>query len=280
MADAPVTPRPAATVVVVRGDAPFEVFLVRRHARSGFMANAYVFPGGAVDAEDGDAAVVARLRGADLEALRARMAGVDDVPTAAAHLAAAVRETFEEAGVLLADGSVGLGEAARADWRSRLHAREATLGELLVGEDLVVDAGGLHYIDHWITPVFERRRFDARFFVSRVAEAESAAHDGHETTDSLWITPAEALERHAAQALALAPPQWVILRRLAELRTWSALEAWASSLGEVPATMPHMVTEGGTFVLALPGDPRHPDTVGEGADLSRVVLRGGVWTDR
>lgn len=278
---APVRPRPAATIVVVRGaGAAFEVFLLRRHHRSGFMANAYVFPGGRVDEADGAPAVRARLEGLALVELSSRMAGIGGPEDAAAHAVAAIRETFEEAGVLLArPRDPGAADALDLPtWRAKVHAGEVAFAELLERGDLLLDGASLAYFDHWITPVFERRRFDTRFFLAWVGDETRAVHDGLETTDSLWVTPAEALVRHAAGDLALAPPQWHILGRLAELGDLDALTAWARGLGPIDPIMPHAVTREGSFVLTLPGDPDHPGTgASASARRARIVLRDGRW---
>jgi len=199
------TPVDAATVLLVRdGPDGLEVFLLERHLRSDFFGGAYVFPGGKVDEPDAqvdrgcwdgvDPAVVGRRIGADPS-------------LALGLLVAAVRETFEEAGVLLA--SVRSGGALRpvttadldsgsfVDARRRLAAR----GEhwdwrpWLADEGIVLDLGALHPWSWWITPEGQHRRFDTRFFVAALPEAQRdvAAHDDVEATASVWATPAAAL---------------------------------------------------------------------------------------
>ena len=138
--DAQAEPRPAATIALVRDqDGHVEVFLVRRHARSGFMANAYVFPGGRVDAEDASPQLLTRL-GADTAEVTARMEGTPDEVQAQAHLVAAVRETFEEAGILLATHSSGESVAPEQAWQHALNSGERTFESIVVDEDLLMDS--------------------------------------------------------------------------------------------------------------------------------------------
>lgn len=279
-------PTPAATIVLLRGSIEPEVFLLLRHARSGFMANAYVFPGGRVDEADGSPGLVDRLEGMVLAALVERMEGVTTETEALAHVAAAVRETFEEAGVLLARRRGGdwldPGDEVvreRLDgWRAGLNDRTVTLADLLDAEDLVIAGEALHYFAHWITPRSEPRRFDTRFFLAACPAGQEPRHDARETTDSRWSTPAAALEAHAQRRLMIPPPTWRVLGDLASRGPLTALQGWADGLSRVPVIAPHPTTDGQTFVLALPGDPLYP---GADADAARrrIVLRDGCWQE-
>jgi 8-oxo-dGTP pyrophosphatase MutT (NUDIX family) len=276
--DAAVEPRQAATIALVRDRAGHvEVFLVRRHARSGFMANAYVFPGGRLDSADGAPALLARL-GADAAAVTARMEGIDHQAQARAHLVAAVRETYEEAGILLATRASGEAVVPCKAWQDALNAGERTFESILVDEELVMNTDALAYFAHWVTPKFESRRYAARFFLAVAPANQEGRHDGRETTDSLWVAPDEALRRHAAGTLFLAPPQWQVLHDLAARASTSALLTWARGLLRVPPIQPHRFDLDGTLALALPGDPEHPETPDDAeALLHRIVLREGTW---
>ena len=197
-----VAPRPAATVVIARGEEAWEALFLKRHHKSGFMANAYVFPGGRVDASDASVGNLSRIQGLDLEKLCSQMEGVSTAVEAASYVIAVVRETFEEAGILLARDQDGAwvdfteGPTAErfADWRNRLNGGETSFERLLVDEDLCIAGEGLHYFDHWVTPAQEPRRYDARFFVVSAPPRQRGRHDGHETTESVWHTPRAALD--------------------------------------------------------------------------------------
>lgn len=280
-------PRPAATLVLLRegdADVPFEIFLVRRHHRSAFMANAYVFPGGRVDAADSAPATVARLDGLDGAALAARSHGMSTAEEAAAHAICAIRETFEEAGVLLARRGSQLLRTAEgsdrqrfADHREALNAGSLSFGELLEAEELRLAGDQLVYFAHWITPKAEKRRYDTRFFVAFAPPAQAERHDDRETTDSRWLAPAAALAAYEGEgAFQLAPPTWAILRDLAALPDREAVLAWAAA-ADVSPIEPHLTAAaGGGLTLALPGDPLHPASP-EAAATNRIVLRDGRW---
>ena len=283
-ADPPV--QPAATVVLLRpAEAGFEIFFVKRHSKSAFMPGTFVFPGGRVDAADQDPELLARLADVDLEACCARMRGLHGQAMgqalAGAHLVAAIRETFEEAGVLLARSGQGeaLGwhdPAVHATFEARrraLNAGEADFASVCREEDLALDGLGMRYFAHWVTPKGERRRFDARFFLAHAPAEQRYAHDEIETTESCWMSPAAALEAYARGDVALPPPTWSILHDLAELPTVEAAMAWAVTEPVVPTIAPFITSDGGTFALALPGDHLHPDGPASGRD--RIVLDGG-----
>ncbi len=117
-----------------------------------------------------------------------------------------VRESFEEAGVLLADRVDGGRPTIDADDRHRVHDGELSMVDLCARDDLVIDLSRLHYIDHWVTPLGERRRFDTRFFLAEVPQDQELLHDDRETVDSLWVRPAEALAMFEDERLTMMPP--------------------------------------------------------------------------
>ena len=185
----PAVPVPSGTIVLLRDDPRegLELFMVVRHHQIDFASGALVFPGGKVDAQDEDPALAARCDGADADpVLRAVQIG-------------AIREAFEEAGVLLARpaGSDALvpGDRVRElePWRHALHDGEATLAEFVEREDLRLACDALVRYAHWITPAMMPKRFDTHFFVARAPEDQVLVHDGHESVDSVWITPAQVL---------------------------------------------------------------------------------------
>ena len=196
--------RPAATVVVLR-DSPAgpEVFMVRRHEGTAFMGGAHVFPGGRVDAADGDA----DDSWCDGIAHAARQ--LDGLPPAEAvayHVAAA-RELFEEAGVLLARHPHGdfVSLAGAADHerlkqdRDRVHEAQTTLRAVIERERLRLALDALVLFAHWVTPPIDSRQFDTRFFMTRVPPHQTPAHDDTETTHSLWVRPADAIAQAVAR---------------------------------------------------------------------------------
>ena len=209
----PVPTRDGATVMLVRdghhAERPLEVFMLRRHPRTAF-GSVHVFLGGVLDAADHDPALVARVRGLSGEGASERL-GLHQGGLASC--IAAVRESFEEAGVLLAchpDGT-GLrlhsGLATRlAEHRVALHAGQRSLLAILDQEDLVLDLGDMHYVAHWITPEGAPKRYDTRFFLARAPLGQVYAHDNEELISSEWVRPPDALARHEAGGFAMIFP--------------------------------------------------------------------------
>jgi 8-oxo-dGTP pyrophosphatase MutT (NUDIX family) len=198
----PVAPRPAATIVLLRdGAAGMELLLMRRNRRAGFVPGAYVFPGGRVDGSDSTDDVLARVD--DLSAGRAarRLELSDGDPPAISYYLAALREAFEETGILVGvreDGSAPApaAEDERVDAvRNDLMQDVISFGEALTRMECRLAGGAVEYIAHWITPEPEPRRYDTRFFAAKVASEAAAIVDPREMTDALWVTPAEALRR-------------------------------------------------------------------------------------
>ncbi|HEX2094234.1 MAG TPA: NUDIX domain-containing protein [Longimicrobiaceae bacterium] len=253
----PAPPRPAATVVLLR-EAPGgpEALLLRRHRRSGFAADAWVFPGGTVDPADRDPEILDRLDGPAPGEWAARLR-VADAGEALGYVVAALREAFEETGILLArwdhvgnvhaDMAGSLEVARRALLDGVVGLREVAVGNgvRLAGDDLL-------YIAHWITPEPEPRRYDTRFFLARVDPgAECIPHEA-EMTDARWMRPGEAVERFRAGEMKLLPPTVHTLRRLAG--HGSLAEAWeALRDAPVPATLPRMRRHPQGVAIEVPG---------------------------
>ncbi|MCC7412316.1 MAG: NUDIX hydrolase [Gammaproteobacteria bacterium] len=252
-------PAVSAAIILVRdSSAGPQILLLRRHAGSGFMPDHFVFPGGMVDAAESDP----RL--------------------------AAIRELFEEAGVLLVTGTL---PRRHARWRARLNAGEVTFTALLRAHGLVPDAGALRLWGRWITPSLRAQRFDARFYVARLPAGQCPSFDARETVEDLWLTPAEALQRQASGDLPLPPPQLHTLSRLAHARH-PDVAALLDSLGpaderEAPI-LPRVAAGVAPRTLLLPWD-RGYERDGSGDTLalpaghalaagpSRVVLDGDRW---
>lgn len=273
----PTPPRDAATLILLRDadTAPFEVFLVKRHAKSGFMASAYVFPGGKLDDADAADVVTQRTRGRTRVEAAAALGEPDDPRRATALYIAAIRETFEEAGVLLADVDAGadLG-AARAEL-----AAGASFAEVLARIDAFLRLDLLVPHTRWITPVVEPRRFDARFFVALAPVGQAASHDDHETTDGVWLAPAAALVEAASGAIQLPPPTLRTLENLA-LHSSPADVVREAALRAPPYIDPLFRQEGEQIMLVLPGDPAHETRATAIAGPTRFLLEGGRWWSR
>ena len=258
---AEVKPLPAATVTLVR-DAPhgLEVLMLQRSMALKFMPGAYVFPGGALDPGD------------DAPELRALCVGWDDNSASnalglarggLAYWIAAIREAFEEAGILLAyDASgryVALNGTAAERFRSHREALERNHGAfatLARAERLRLATDRLLYFGHWITPVTVPRRYDTRFFLAVAPEGQEAQHDNHETTAHMWMRPQEALDLCAKEMLNMRFPTIKTLERFTACSTTAQLVAEISSAPEVQARLPRVTGDGRTV---LPGEPGYDD---------------------
>ncbi|MAQ15180.1 MAG: NUDIX hydrolase [Sandaracinus sp.] len=267
-------PRDAATVLVLRpgSDAGFEIFMVRRHGKSGFMAGAHVFPGGKLDDEDASAALLDRCAGVSASEAAERLDEADGRRALALHVAA-IRETFEEAGVLVADGcdAVELAEA-----RAALHAGTFSFEQFVVDADLTLRVDRLVPQARWITPEIEPRRYDTRFFLAPAPRAQEASHDQIETTAGEWLTPAGALARMDAREIQLPPPTLRTLQLLAEASDMDDAFATAAAR-KPPVVQPGFFQDEGKMVLTMPGDPRHPVPERAWEGPTRFVLEDGVW---
>lgn len=217
----PVTPRPAATVALLRpGNRGMEVLLLRRNRRARFIPGAYVFPGGRVDDSDADPALRPLIAGPSPEDLDSRLGLSGGHPPGIAFWAAALREAFEETGILLESGGRGfrsvpkdgVGEESRL--RRELHRGSVSFPEVLVRLGAVLSGDDTVYIGHWVTPVQERYRYDTRFFGAEVPEGCPAFPDGSELVEAVWITPSEALTRNREGTLPMVFPTLLTLQAL------------------------------------------------------------------
>ena len=245
----PATPRDAATVVLVRdGGAGLEAFLLRRVAGMAFAGGMTVFPGGGVDPRDADTSVA--WSGPPPSWWAARFGC--SVELATALVCAAVRETFEESGVLLAGpsgSSVVADTWACAGARAALVARELSLAQVLASEGLVLRADLLRPWANWLTPVEEPRRYDTYFFVAVLPSGQRADGATSEASDAAWQRPAEALADWKAGRRALMPPTWVTLAELDELGTVSEVLASSRAVSKV---IPKLVREGDVLRVVVP----------------------------
>lgn len=249
-------PRAAASVILLReAEAGVEVYLLRRHRKASFMASSYVFPGGISDP------------------------GETDLRTTA------IRELFEESGVLLSTSATEAAE--RKAWRTQLNVDKANFTEAMGELPLALDS--LHYFAHWITPSVEKRRYSAKFFVALMPEGQVASPDNKETVDEVWVSPAEAIER--SKELNLPPPQLRTMLELvkpAEAGFAGILEAAKSRAQHPHAILPRACASEAGITLLMPWDAQY-ESEGNGAALAmpkdhplawgptRFVLRDGAW---
>jgi 8-oxo-dGTP pyrophosphatase MutT (NUDIX family) len=241
----PTTPRPAATIILLRDAAGGpEVLLMRRHRSSGFVPGAWVFPGGLLDAADSGPALHERVRG-----LPAR-----PVP-AVEYWTAALRELFEETGVLLARTGGGewvldASSSRRMDaLRHELMEGSANLLDALEALDATLDAAGTVHMAHWITPVVEPRRYDTHFFAAALPADRDVQVDVREMTEAVWLAPAAALERFEQGDLPMVFPT---VKTLGALRGYDSVAHALDSLRhrEVAAILPRLVrTERGVAIV-------------------------------
>lgn len=276
----PVTPRDAATVMLLRPAAPgMQVYMLRRTSSMAFAPGAYVFPGGSVDPRDAEPDVSWAGPGPDV------WARVLDVPEelARALVCAAVRETFEESGVLLAGPgrSSVVGDTSGQDWeadRSALLAGSLSLARMLRRRDLVLRADLLRPWSRWITPETEKRRYDTRFFAAVSPAGQrtldlggdgdglgsdasgpggqgGAGGSAGEADKAAWTDPATALAAAGRREIVLMPPTAV---SLAELRECGQVEAALASRRSMTPLMPEIsVTDDGVW-LRLPAGQEYP----------------------
>jgi 8-oxo-dGTP pyrophosphatase MutT (NUDIX family) len=265
----PATPRDAATVMLLRpaaasplsppsqpGTPGFEVYMLRRKPSMAFAPGAYVFPGGSVDLRDADEEVAWAGPGVD------HWGQVFDAPPELARglVCAAVRETFEESGVLLAGPSAGtvVADITGDDWeadRQALLDRSLSLAELLARRNLILRSDLLRPWSRWITPAVEPRRFDARFFAAALPAGQRTRDVGGEASAVLWISPAEALDAGRAGQIQLWLPTAMTLAELAEFPDAAAVLA---ARREVKPLLPEVVIAEGATWLKVPGDRKYP----------------------
>jgi 8-oxo-dGTP pyrophosphatase MutT (NUDIX family) len=268
-------PKDAATIMLVRdvpagpgasgGSTVMQVLMLRRNDQSVWVAGAHLFPGGAVDAEDAAEGIAGRCAGRD-DSEASRLLGIPS--GGRSFFVAAVRECFEEAGILLAlhDGeplSFADPEISGrfVEHRRRLNAGEVHLADICRAENLLLDLDRIAYFSHWITPEGGPRRYDTRFFVGVVPEGQEALHDDTEVVASTWMEPADALERHDAGELDLMFPTMKNLEAIGRFGCAAQLMA-AAAAAEVPAILPRITVAGQGVRIVLPGDDGYEDATG------------------
>lgn len=253
--------RDAATVMLLRdAERGLEVCMLQRNLASDFVGGAYVFPGGAVDDDDRDPRTLAVCRGRTDEQA-SRLVGSER--GGLGFWVAAIRESFEEAGVLLATDAAG--QPLRLDDTDQVrrfgHHRVAvdsgrrSIAEICVEEELLLDVASLHYFSRWVTPLGAPRRYDTRFFVAAAPEQQLALHEGREVVGTRWLTPSEALHAHASGAMTMIFPTVRTMVALERFERAEQVLDHAAAQAEVEPVLPMLRDEGGGMRLVLPGDP-------------------------
>lgn len=258
----PVAAVPAATILMLRdGGDGLEVFMVVRHHEIDFASGALVFPGGKADQPDFDPGLEAHLDGAG--------PGTDGGADQRGIQVAAIREAFEECGILLAreEGQTNMVSAERLagleHYRGQLHAGELTMLEFVQHEKLRLACDSLTHFAHWITPENMPKRFDTHFYLAVAPADHLAVHDGHESVDSVWIRPADALaDAESGKKTVIFPT----LRNIAKLGESNTTQAAITAAAQTPvvSVLPQIEKRADGAYLCIP--------VEAGYDVSEVKL--------
>ncbi len=245
--------RPSSTVVLVRaGAAEPELFMVRRHEKSSF-GSAYAFPGGVLDSDDAAVHEFCACIG-ELEAnahLGVRTSGLD-------YYSAAIRELFEESGVLLAD--IEQVDEDLDAVRDGLNCGAEDWSDFVTRNRLQLHCDKLFYFSHWITPQVMKQRYSTRFFLTEMPAGQQASHCGGELTNSCWISAHDMLEAGRAGKASLHFPTIKTLESIARHKSLGELVEWARSCVEwgVTSMLPAVVIRDGEEHIALPGEKDYP----------------------
>lgn len=279
----PAQPVDAASLLLLRdSDEGVQIYMVRRHPRSRFLANALVFVGGRHDEADRSEELRGRCTGLDADEA-ARRLDLQDPRRALGLYVTAIRECFEEAGVLVAHDETGEPPAQHRSnlpaLREQLIAEEISFETLLEELSLSLPVDSLHYLDHWLTPEFEPRRYDTRFFTCRAPAGHQASFDPKETSFGGWLGLGEVLEANREGRYFLAPPTLTILEGIQSCETVDDL-LQAAPDRPIAVTMPKPLL--GTPppehpTLLFPGDHRYDDPGSAAGPEHFVRLKDARW---
>ncbi len=256
-------------MLVRDGEVGLEVFMVQRTHRAAFARSTYVFPGGQLDDADHGTVFESISDHCDDASASARL-GLDH--GGLAWLVAAIRECFEEAGILLArrvrdDEPIRFDTAEVIDQFTRarrgIHNGEVSLAQLCRDHELRLLVDRIHLVDHWVTPLGERHRFDTRFFLALAPAHQRPLHDHTETIASCWIRPADAIARSRSGKMAMFPPTIRSLEFIASYATVADLVEDASHLPIPTPIVPRLITddEGRIVEIKNPGDEGYDEVI-------------------
>jgi 8-oxo-dGTP pyrophosphatase MutT (NUDIX family) len=277
----------AATVILIRPSksGEWEIFLARRHQNQTFMAGAYVFPGGQLEETDNDPQLENYIKTADVFD-PCRLLQDSSLPgeKARGFFIAAIRETFEEAGILLGGKTTGNfvsfcdEEVLKRfnNYRHQLNASQITLAGIAQKEEISFLPDTLIPYSHWITPDFEKKRFSARFFLAKMPPGQTPVADATELTESLWVSPQKALVMHRRKEIILMPPTFKTIEELSAFEDIDELFSAAKTKVIYPI-LPQLTGK----ILKLPHDPEYSiDEYKRPVNLSepsRILAENGVW---
>jgi len=289
----PVVPVRASTLILVRGEGDkFQIYLLRRSSQSGFMPGNYVFPGGVVDPDDIGLDFWKEHVDMDSEQVKGSFGRGLNTEDAMAHGIAAIRETFEEACVLLGrqNGDTGK-DLDNLRERRLLGALGRTwLRELVASGEWTLRFSALAPWSHWITPKIRSKRYDTRFFAAFMPEGQECRPDNRETTHGIWVSPEKALRGNLKGEIPLSPPAVTTLHEFLQIPGVGDLkkELEVRSWGE--SRIPRLVPMTGGALLLLPWDPNYHDEeiqaeikgMGKkaaplGNAFSRIWYSEGIW---
>ena len=289
----PVAPVLASTVILVRDtDGPFQVYLLKRSSRSGFMPGNYVFPGGIVDPEDMELDFWKENVDMGPGQIKRGFGRGLNMEDAMAHGIAAVRETFEEACILFADNDSRAGSGVEKLQGPRINGTLPGdwLRHLVLSGGWTVRLSALAPWSHWITPEIRSKRYDTRFFTAFMPEGQECRPDNRETTHGIWVSPEKALQGNLKGEIPLSPPAVTTLNEFLQIPDVGVLkkELEVRSWGE--ERIPRLVRLTGSALLLLPWDPHYHDQeiqveikgLGKraaplGKPFSRLWFSEGVW---
>jgi len=296
----PVIPKKAATVILLRDNGPygFEVFLLQRHEKSSFMGGNFVYPGGRVDEEDGSLEIRSSSKGITSEEAQRILGGTVSPEEGLAYWIAAIRELFEEAGVLLAYDQKGnllplkdRGEQEKfSNYRGLLQQAGIGIAELAKKENLSFALDQLRYYAHWITPEARSERFDTYFFLARYPSGQEATHDQKETTAGIWIAPREALDDNLRGGAVLSPPTLKTLEDLSRFKTIDEIFTSLKNI-KIQAILPVLTKISSGPMIIFPWDPEyeifrkgeipspmeHGRLSQSGDNTTRLLMKEGRW---
>ena len=259
-----VIPVDASTVMLLRacpdaGIKDIEVLMVRRNLKSSFVPGFHVFPGGVVDPGDFEVGIERFIRGIDRASATSNLSDMPRPDKALGAWVAAIREMFEEVGILLAQRKDGTPVTIRTEderrqfcyYRQSILESKIHFSQMLEAEEILLPLDRLHYFSHWITPEFLPQRYDVRFFVAEIPPDQYVIHDGIELTGHVWIRPSEALRQYEQGMLDMLLPQIMTLEDMKRFKNVADVIDSARKR-HVPATLTKIQRIGGKDVEVMP----------------------------
>ena len=285
-------PRPASTVILIsQHGGELQVYLLRRSQKSRFFPGAYVFPGGEVDPEDRDVNLWISHADLGLEEISRRIGGGMSEQEAVAHGVTAVRETFEEAGVLLCHRSDPGGRSLEELLARRMERGlpKGWLKDLAVSKGWTLEFSRLARWAHWITPEAMPRRYETRFLVAFMPQGQECRPDLTETTDGIWMSPEKGLAGNLKGETPLSPPTLITLHQLLDYDDLDDLRIEVKTRFWGDALLPRMIKSSHGAIILEPWDPMYSEDVEiderklesallpPGEPFSRVWYHEGIW---